>query len=746
MIVRTHLGIVLASAIALLGSFLPGLLFAADSASTETKEKPRRKDELPFSQLPETFVEERPRNESAENRLQLTTLLTKARLQDHRGDVAGALQTYQRAYRLSPGSANILQEIVRLGFLLQRNEVASRYAVLLAQNQTAMSADALQRVAQYCIEDGQVEQAIELYERALALLIKENAHPQAMGIHFRLMTIYEAHGEPKMAARHANDIARMIEDPKKFDLDEVIEQFTPGGLRSTYEQLGTVYLEAEQPDKAAKMFAAAEKMESNPARHLIHTAAVDVARKDWKGARKAIDKFLEDDDQTDTQPYELLRKIAENQAESPEAARDQVIERLQKLHEASPDFAPLAYYLAGLYAEKQAWDQVIQTASPLVEDEPDASILPALCQAYIEKTDWSAFVTLLATSLDQTYELDVIQEPLDKLLINEAKWSQLQEAIEKLDPAKLSLNERIGVARLYQLDGQGEAAWPWIEAALPDLDSQEKARLLMQFGLQAFRDDQEPVAEKAFRAAIKLGLPKSQTSLFYFYLATTLELQGKTSDALRTAKRAALLDEQSALLRSRIPWTLNHAGRTDEAVEEYRTLLSKFSDDYENRQTRQVIRDAKRLLSSIASQKKEIPEATTWLEEVLDEFPGDTGAMNDLGYLWIDNDLNLGRGFDMIQKAVAEEPDNYAYLDSLGWAYYRLGRFEPAIAQLQKAAELSEGEDGTVLDHLGDVYLAAGQKDKAIEQWQKAVTSLKAAEEEDTATLTAVEAKLKEHQ
>lgn len=728
-----------------LGNVLPAPLMAAESSSTEEAvAKSQGKDELPFSQLPDAFVEKTPRNESAENRLRLTTLLTKARLQDHRGDVAGALETYQRAYRLSPGSATILQEIVRLGFLLQRNEIASRYAILLAENQMTMTADALQRVAQYCLEDDQTERAIQLYERALALLKKEGAHAQALGIHFRLLSIYRSHDEPKMAARHANEVAQMISDPDKFDLDGVVEQFTSGGLRSTFEKLGDIYLEADQPDKAAEMFAKAEKIDPSPEKHLIHEAKVLAARKDFSGAQGKLDQYLDADHRVAGQePYSLLLQVRQQTAESPDAAQTKVIDRLRKLHDASPDFAPLAYYLAGLYVQQEDWDNVIATSAPLIEEESDSDALINLCQAYIAKSDWASLVSVLATSLDGNYNLDTITQPLEQLIADSKKWDELAAHLKSLTPSELSLNERIGVARLFQLAAQGDKAWSWAESAFPDLDNQEEARLLMQFGLQAFRDDQEEVAEKAFRSAIRLGLPKSQTSLFYFYLATTLEMQEKTSDALRTAKRAALLDEESALLRSRIPWTLYHAGRTEEAVKEYRTLLEKFADDYENQQTRQVIRDAKRLLSAIAGQKDDMPQATEWLEQVLDEFPDDTGAMNDLGYLWIDHEKNLGRGFTMIQKAVTAEPDNFAYLDSLGWAYFRLGQYEEAVSTLESAAKLAEGKDGTVLDHLGDAYLALGKKEKAVSSWKQATGVLQ--DEDDAEILSQVESKLKSH-
>lgn len=80
----------------------------------------------------------------------------------------------------------------------------------------------------------------------------------------------------------------------------------------------------------------------------------------------------------------------------------------------------------------------------------------------------------------------------------------------------------------------------------------------------------------------------------------------------------------------------------------------------------------------------------------------------------------------MISLAVAAEPDNRAFRDSLGWVYYRLGRYAAAAAELEKAVDEKQ-PDGTVLDHLGDAYRKAGKVEKAIAAWQQA----KAAYEKD---------------
>ncbi len=128
------------------------------------------------------------------------------------------------------------------------------------------------------------------------------------------------------------------------------------------------------------------------------------------------------------------------------------------------------------------------------------------------------------------------------------------------------------------------------------------------------------------------------------------------------------------------------------------------------------------ILSNIAIHLHRLPDAEEWLEQVLDEYPEDIGALNDLGYLWSDEGKNLQRSLRMVQAAVEAEPENAAYRDSLGWAYYRLGQHSEAIEQLEKAAEFIEDTpDGVIMDHLGDAYLGDGRKKDAVKAWQQAV-------------------------
>jgi Flp pilus assembly protein TadD len=94
-------------------------------------------------------------------------------------------------------------------------------------------------------------------------------------------------------------------------------------------------------------------------------------------------------------------------------------------------------------------------------------------------------------------------------------------------------------------------------------------------------------------------------------------------------------------------------------------------------------------------------------------------VLNYLAYSWVDQGLNIDRSFDMLKEAVALAPEDGAIVDSLGWAYYRLGKYDDAVRELERAIELKPG-DPTINDHLGDAYWKVGRTGEAYFKWNHA--------------------------
>ncbi|WP_375689012.1 tetratricopeptide repeat protein [Pseudooceanicola sp. LIPI14-2-Ac024] len=101
--------------------------------------------------------------------------------------------------------------------------------------------------------------------------------------------------------------------------------------------------------------------------------------------------------------------------------------------------------------------------------------------------------------------------------------------------------------------------------------------------------------------------------------------------------------------------------------------------------------------------------------------PDQPQVLNYLGYSLVEADENLDEALDMIERAAKARPDSGYIIDSLGWALYRLGRYEEAVGHMERATELMP-VDPVVNDHLGDVYWAVGREMEAQFQWQRALS------------------------
>ncbi|WP_414831881.1 tetratricopeptide repeat protein [Afifella sp. YEN Y35] len=116
---------------------------------------------------------------------------------------------------------------------------------------------------------------------------------------------------------------------------------------------------------------------------------------------------------------------------------------------------------------------------------------------------------------------------------------------------------------------------------------------------------------------------------------------------------------------------------------------------------------------------KQWAKAEADFKEALELFPDQPLVLNYLGYSWVDQGVHLDEALGMIQKAVDLRPNDGFIVDSLGWAYYRLGRYEDAVEELERAVSL-ETADPVINDHLGDAYWKVGRKLEAQFQWRHA--------------------------
>lgn len=268
------------------------------------------------------------------------------------------------------------------------------------------------------------------------------------------------------------------------------------------------------------------------------------------------------------------------------------------------------------------------------------------------------------------------------------------------------------LAQIYLRAGKMKEATEQLKALVSDDPSNAQAN----FYLGSMAYDQEHWAETVdyMQKAILFAPDLEQA---YYDLAAAQLALGRAEDTLKTMDKARqrfpqrfLTEYLSALAQTR--------------VKNYPQATANFT-------AAEVLAQAgetNRLTSSFYFQfgaalerNGDYVQAAKYFGKCLDLAPDFAEGLNYLGYMWADHGTNLEKARGLIERALKLEPNNSAYLDSMGWVLYKLGRPKPALDFELKAVELSEEHDETLYDHLGDIYAALKQMDKAREFWRKSL-------------------------
>jgi Flp pilus assembly protein TadD len=158
------------------------------------------------------------------------------------------------------------------------------------------------------------------------------------------------------------------------------------------------------------------------------------------------------------------------------------------------------------------------------------------------------------------------------------------------------------------------------------------------------------------------------------------------------------------------------AGRGTEAVEAARKAL-----DLAPAGRPDMMADALITLSTAQERSGDPKGSEESLRRILARDPNNATALNNLGYFLVERNERLPEALEMIQRAVRVNPTNSSFLDSLGWAYFKLGKLDEAEKHLSEAARRNT-TSATIHEHLGDLYQKRGRSEEARVAWQKALS------------------------
>jgi Flp pilus assembly protein TadD len=244
----------------------------------------------------------------------------------------------------------------------------------------------------------------------------------------------------------------------------------------------------------------------------------------------------------------------------------------------------------------------------------------------------------------------------------------------RLDPDIAGGLAALTLGGLLDQSNQGEAAIEVFGSIAPDAPFRGHGQLRAALALD--RMDRTAEAEKAFQEAARRSPDDIQALVSY-----------------------------GNMLRGR--------ERYEEAAKLYSQALSKVAEPERNDWTLFYFR-------GITHERTDRwADAEADFKKALELYPDQPLVLNYLGYSWVDKGMNLEEALEMIRKAVELRPNDGYIVDSLGWAYYRLGRWNDAVTELERAVSLRP-DDPVINDHLGDAYWKAGRTLEAQFQWRHA--------------------------
>ncbi len=194
-----------------------------------------------------------------------------------------------------------------------------------------------------------------------------------------------------------------------------------------------------------------------------------------------------------------------------------------------------------------------------------------------------------------------------------------------------------------------------------------------------------------------------------------LRRAGRHDAAAEVALNLSRLHPTMPAVHSKLGDSYRRLERFDDAVAAYTEALELFGET----DTARWVVYYTRAISH--HQLDQWPEAEADFRAALDINPDQPQVLNYLGYSLVERNEKLPEAMEMIEKAVAAQPDNGAIVDSLGWVLFQVGRYSESVGFMERAAAL-EAVDPIINDHLGDVYWAVGREIEAVFQWNRALS------------------------
>jgi predicted Zn-dependent protease len=598
-------------------------------------------------------------------------------------------------------------------------------ALLLAAWGSADSRDARKTFlkARGAVAEGHYREALELYRKVIEELPADAVVRYEYAQLLRDLNVTDeaikqareaVRLDPSLPEGHrllgSLELAGAGKDPAK--LDQAIEhlrearRLTPGDT-ATSATLARALLARGRAGEASRVLDEMPEARSQPS--LMRLAAEAKAKSGRSRDAESLYRQMLEGDPGDRDITAALIDLYEE-----EDRLDDALTLLSDLEKKDPENPAVAERITIDLARAGRFDEAEKRARGLATKRPEnREVRRLLAQVLFEKGEAAASEKILRDLLGADAEDEGTRRALVDVLVRQRKLADAKTLIET-------------ARKKPSPDAGAKAAEPWPTVELGYIaflqkNYAEAKRILEPLALTASGGNVRAtrillgIARDAEDSAF--GLARAQAAVSadpdnFEWAAAVAEFRlraGEKARAEEALNKLAASDEIERVLaaadaRARVK---DYAGASRVA----REAVRRFPENSE----------ALFRLGSSLERAGQLDESEKAFQRLLAMRPNDAATLNYLGYMWADRNVHLERAREMLEKAVAREPHNGAYRDSLGWVYFRLGRLEAAQKNLQ-AAHSTDPDDATIEDHLGDLFERQGNLQQAVQHWERALT------------------------
>lgn len=405
-------------------------------------------------------------------------------------------------------------------------------------------------------------------------------------------------------------------------------------------------------------------------------------------------------------------------------------EKAQRLYSRSLDSTTdpdIRFRLALLLTDQNQFVEAISILQELVEEFPkNVRINISLARALRGNNKYADAAEVIKSALEDDPNHYRLNYELAELM---ALLGERQEAIERflhlrdISESNQRINAiEINLALLYQRTRQFDKAVELFRTVIQKSPDDEIAKLRLVYALKEAGQLQEALSlsEELLKGSISQTY-EEQPNKTYLVVAHAQMLSA--DDQLE--KAVALLNNQIA--------------QSSSPEELYLAISQIYADHEDYKEAERMIRegmlrfpDSEKMqfqLGALYEEQGKLEETEAVFQSILKKDPDHAGVLNYLGYMLADRGLRLLEALDYIRKAVEIEPHNGAYLDSMGWVYFKLNQLELAETNLLQALRVNDN-DPTIYDHLGDLYSKLNQYELARTYYRQSISLAEKEEQE----------------